>query len=78
MTTTTTKKLVNTKQGNSCELFVKEGEYDSTKHVYLLESCLTVLKRWPSQHIFLATALLLEIMKTFLSGKLSSAFQSRS
>lgn len=77
--TTTKQKLVNTKKENSsCELFVKEGEYDSIKHIYLLESCLTDLKLWPSKHIFLAIALLLEVMKTFVSGKLSSALQSRS
>lgn len=77
--TTTKQKLVNTKKENSCcELFVKEGEYDFIKHIYLLESCLTDLKLWPSKHIFLAIALLLEVMKTFVSGKLSSALQSRS
>lgn len=71
-------KILNTKKSNSsCELFVKEGEYDSVKHFYLLESSLTVLKLWPSKHIFLAIALLLEAMKIFVSGKLSSALQSR-
>lgn len=43
---------------------MKEGEYDSIKHLYLLESCFTILKLQPSKHIFLAIALLLEVMKT--------------
>lgn len=68
------KAYINTKKANSsCEVFVKEGEYNSTKYFYLLGSCLSVLKLWPSKHISLALALLLEVMKTYVSRKLSSA-----
>lgn len=62
-------KLINTKKAiSSCELFVKEGEYD----------CSTVLNLWPSKHIFLAIALLFQVISTFVSEKLNSTLESRS